>query len=967
MEVTAGERPVPGATPRHRAVLAYLLLNARTVLSADRLIDAVWGQTPPDTARAQIHAAVTAIRRVLRAAGAEGVLETRAAGYVAQPAPGQLDLDEFNALVTAAQAQGEGDPEAAAAQIRTALGLWRGEAFAGVNADYVATARARLEERRLTAIERLADIELTLGRHEALIDELGGPAAANPLRERLCGQLMLALHRAGRQADALTAGRSLRTALADQQGLDPGRAFVALEQAILRDDAGVATPRREAPVAEQAASIDFPEPRRERRGGSGRCFLPYDTPDLAGRTVELDRLVRSSADGVRVATVDGMAGIGKTALAVRAARRLADRYPDGQLFVDLHAHTAGHAPVEAEAALEHLLRQLGIPAERIPPSLTGRAELWRAELADRRVLAVLDNATDAEHVRPLLPGFTDSLVLVTSRRRLTGLDGVQTLSVDLLPARDAVELFTRIVGDRAHAEPIAVLDVLHLCGFLPLAVRIAAARLHHRPQWTVAYLADRLRDQRRRLAELSTADRSIASAFTLTYEQLPPDQQRMFRLLGLHPGHDIEPHVAAALADLPVHEAEELLENLLDAHAVLQREPGRYALHDLLREHSRSIAATEETDAAREAATARLLDHYVVTARAAVDLLFPHGRPQRRHIPELTAPAVPFHGPDDAAAWLDAERANLVAPLTDLAHRARPDHAGHLAAILRPYLDGHAHLSDAITVHTQALQAGRRVGDRDGEAGALIDLGWAYVRQCRYEQAYALSSEALKVCEEVGDRYGESRAYNTMGRVRARQREHDQAYRHLRKALEICREIGNRVGEAHVLDALGMVHEQQGRYDQARDDLQQALDLHRELGNRAGEALVLNGLGIVSRGQERYEQARDFHRQAQELYRELGSRSFEASALNGLGEAAHAAKDLSRAADEFEAALAMAEESGNRHEQARALAGLAGVDRALGRTRDARDHAERALDVYTELDLPEADDLRALLAELDAM
>jgi DNA-binding SARP family transcriptional activator len=342
VEVLADGRRLPGAAPRHRAALAYLLLHARTVISADRLIDAIWGQTPPDTARAQIHAAVTALRRVLRAAGAAQVLATHAGGYVILPEPGQLDLEEFTSQIAAAQAQAAaGDRRAATYQIRAALQLWQGQPLADVNADYIPDARARLDGRRLAAFERLADLELSLGRHEDLIDEIAAEVAAHPLRERLSGQLMLALHRAGRQADALSAARTFRSALVEQQGLDPSRAFATLEQAILRDDPGL--DQRSAPSAEPAAAGQEPAnaagpgdaaPGRQPRRAN---FLPYDTPDFAGRAVELDQLARSHpGDGevMTISAIDGMAGIGKTALAIHAGHRLADRFPDGQLFID---------------------------------------------------------------------------------------------------------------------------------------------------------------------------------------------------------------------------------------------------------------------------------------------------------------------------------------------------------------------------------------------------------------------------------------------------------------------------------------------------------------------------------------------------------------------------------------------------------------------------------------------------------
>jgi DNA-binding SARP family transcriptional activator/Flp pilus assembly protein TadD len=974
VEVSAAGRRLPQAAPRHRAVLAYLLLHAQAVLSADRLIDAVWGQTPPDTARAQIHAAVTAIRRVLRVAGAEHVLVTRAGGYVALPEPGQLDLEEFTSQVAAAQAWADaGDRQGAAREIRAALTLWRGQPFADVNADYVPDARARLDSRRLAAFEHLADLELSQGRHEHLIDELAAEVAAQPLRERLSSQLMLALHRAGRQADALSAARAFRAALAEQQGLDPSRAFAALEQAILRDDPGL----DHRPVPAGGAAAASPKPATDAGPGDAAPsppprranYLPYDTPDFAGRSAELDRLTaRQPHNGgvVTISAIDGMAGIGKTALAIRAAHRLADRYPDAQLFIDLQAHTAEQAPLDPGAALETLLRQLGVPAERIPASVTDRAALWRAELADLRVLAVLDNAAGTGQVRPLLPGASSSLVLITSRRRLTGLDGAHALSVDLLPAREAVDLFTRIVGERAAAEPMAVLDVLHLCGFLPLAIRISAARLHHRPQWTVGYLASRLRDQRRRLTELSTSERGVAAAFTLSYQQLDPSQQRMFRLLGLHPGRDIDAHAAAALADVVLEPAETLLEDLLDAHVVAQHEPGRYTFHDLLRDHARATAATQETTSTQHDALTRLLNHYLHTASTAINLLYPaRSKHLRPRILEPDAPIARFSRAVDAAEWLAAERANLIAAGTYAADHDWPAHTSHLAATLHPYLYDHAHHAEALTLYTQALDMSRRLGDKAAEARTLIDIGWVDMRHGRYEQAAERARRAFGLYRETEDRFGQARAQNMLGIAYERQGRYEQAHQHLQQALDLYRKIGERVGETHAVGNLGIVYERQGRYEQAYQCLQQALDLYRELGDRGlEEAIARSNLGLVYRRLGRYEQARAHHRQALKVFRELGNRSEQARALNGLGEAAQALGDLAQAADDHDAALALAREVGSRHEQARAHASLARAHHDLGHIDRAREHAQHAVDLYVGLGVPEADEARSFLASL---
>ncbi|WP_067812947.1 AfsR/SARP family transcriptional regulator [Nocardia inohanensis] len=1062
VEVRIGDQ-VATLAPRHRGVLAYLLLNADRVCTIDRLIEAVWGLDEPDTARAQIHASLTAIRRVLRAGDAVQTIQTRAAGYVAYPASARFDLTDFTDHVAAAERAA--DPRDAIAELRAGLAVWRGDALGDLTAAYVAAARARLHEQRLTALERLMELELSLGRHRQLLDELIAQVAENPLRERLTGQLVLALYRAGRQRDALASARALRTALVEQHGLDPGPAFIELEQAVLRGDPELlfpaepihpelhrAPPPHSAQQPEQAQLPDHalrpdhaqlpdhalrpdharlpdhalrpdhaqlldnalrPEhvqrldhalrPEHAQRldharrldpvqrlepaqpigtsqppqwsqataaaslevSPAGANFLPYDIPDFAGRTAELDRLgVPDEAGPGGIVAIDGMAGVGKTALAVHAAHRLAERYPDGRLFVDLQAYTAERVAVPPAAALEILLRQLGIPADRIPVGEADRSALWRSELARRRIVVVLDNAADADHVRPLLPAITESLILITSRRRMIDLDGVHAVSMPVLPPRDAVALFERIVGARAIAEPVAALDVLQLCGFLPLAVRIAAARLLHRPQWSVGYLAGRLRNERRRLVELTTAERGVAAAFSLSYGQLAPAQQRLFRLLGLHPGRDIDPVAAAALADLPhADDAEVLLEELLDVHVVAQHEPGRYLLHDLLRAHATAIVAADESDIARQAALSRLFDHYLHTARAAVDLLFPHSATDRRTLPPATSPVTGVDDPDDAVQWLHAERANLLAVIGYAADHERPEFVRDAAATLRPYLDGYFHHTDAARLHAIALVAGRRLGDRSGEARALADLGWTHWRRGEYADATRYSEHALSVARANGDRFEEARALNTLGNVRWRQHDPDAAREYFRGALSIAREIGNRSGEAHVLGNLALVLGDD-RHDQAREYLERALDLHRQVGNARGEALVLNKLGTLYRWCGRTDRAREHHGEALELYRSLGTRGDEAAAWNGLGHTARADGDAAQAISEHATALDLAEQTGNLPEAADAHEGLARAYQLCGQPDRAREHAELALKQYRALGLPVAGGMPEFLATL---
>ncbi|MFD3997487.1 tetratricopeptide repeat protein [Streptomyces sp. NPDC058583] len=984
VEVQAPGPDSPGLAPRHRAVLAYLLLHAGVVISADRLVDAMWGPLPPDSARAQIQTTIAAIRRMLRASGADHMLATRPAGYVITPEPGQLDLREFTGLIAKAPAGSDdatntADAANAAAteatdadtadRIRTALALWRGEPLADITAHYVPGARARLNGQRLAAVERLAELELSLGRHDDLVDDLTAHLAANPLRERLCCRLMLALHRAGRQPEALRVARDFRAALAEEQGLDPGHAFTRLEQDILRDAPGLRAPASTPSSASASAPASAPAAAPARPQGSN--FLPYDVPDFTGRDGELDGLTRqwtgNSGAVVTISAIDGMAGVGKTTLAVHAGHRLANQFPDGQLFVDLQAHTAGQAPLDAGAALEVLLGQLGVPAKHIPASVADRTALWRSELSGRRVLAVLDNALGTDQIRPLLPGASSrALILITSRRRLTDLDGAHALSMDVLPAADAVELFASIVGERATAEPLAVLDVLQLCGFLPLAVRIAAARLHHRRSWTVAYLADRLRDQRRRLAELATSERGVAAAFTLSYQQLTPDQQRMFRLLGLQPGRDIGPHAAAALAGLPFDQAETLLEDLLDAHVLIQLTPGRYTFHDLLREHALATAAAEEQLQARREAVDRLVHHYLHTASAAVDHLYPEGRNRRPRIPAPDTPT-PAPTPRDGAeaiAWLDVERANLMAVGQYPAEDDGRPHTSQLAATLHRYLLGHAHQADALTLHGLALRASRRSGDTTAEARTLIDVGEVHFWwHGAYEQAAEHYRHALGLARESGDRIAAARALQNLADVARRRRDHDRAHGHGVEALSLFRELGDRAGEARCLTGLGIDHERQGRYEEAHDHHRQALHAYRETGSRIGETIVLNNIGLLYQRQGRYGEARRHHDDALELSRRFDFPGDEAESLNALAEAARSMGDAERAAVEHDSALALAREFGYLPEQARAHRGLAHVHRDLGRTDLAHDHARQALDLYTALAVPEADEIRAFLAE----
>lgn len=691
--------------------------------------------------------------------------------------------------------------------------------------------------------------------------------------------------------------------------------------------------------------------------------LPSDLSDFTGRAEELSQLLGeqpASSAGPRIVAIDGMAGIGKTALAVHVGHRLSRRYPDGQLFIDLRAHTAGQEPLEPSAALDLLLRQIGIPPERIPAGFRERSALWRSEIAGRKTVIVMDNAAGTDQVAPLLPGGSDSLVLITGRRRLVDLDGVQVLSLDVLPTADAVGLFAAIAADRASAEPEAVLEVVRLCGNLPLAVRIAAARLRHRPSWTVEYLAGRLGEQAGRLAELSTGERSVAAAFEVSYQQLDAGQQRMLRLLAVHPGSDTDVFAAAALADTSAERAEMLLEELLDANVLLQHRIGRYTLHDLLREHARCAGAADRD------ALARLLGYYEYTAKTAVDLIHPESSRRRPLIAEPTTPTVPLTDATTARAWLDTERANLVAAGCHAADHGLPSAAIRLAAILERYLEIHTAYDDAIALQTTALTASRLLGDQEAQARVLSDLAWAHWRLDHHDQAAEYGREALAISCRAGDLLGQARAHNRLGGISYLRGDYTSAHDHFRQEAELGRATGDELSLAASLANIGLALEALGHYDEALEHHYQALHLNRAAGRAIAEAVALENIGTVYIAQGHHDRAREHLTSSLDLSRKLGYRRGEAGALNSLGELARAAGDPVDATALHEAARTMAGELGSRWLRARADHGLARARRDRGHSHAAHEHARAALEFYSELGHPEADDVRALLDELRA-
>ncbi len=977
---------------RQRAVLAVLLLELGRVVPTELLIDRVWGEEPPASGRNVLYGYVARLRAVIAsAADPEVALARCPGGYLLQARAEQLDLCRFRRLIAEAAAAGDG--ERAAALLRAALELWRGPPLAGLDSPWLRRMRDTLEGERFAAVLDLNDIRLRHGEHGALAGELAGQAATCPADERLIGQLMLALYRSGRPAEALRWFENARQHLADELGAHPGPGLQALHQQILRADPSLAVP---AP-----GSLATPVPRQ----------LPADVPAFTGRAGELAALtglldqVGQEAPGTMViSAIGGTAGVGKTALAVHWAQQVAERFPDGQLYVNLRGYDPGQ-PMPAADALAGFLRALGVPGQDIPPEEDERAARYRSLLAGRRMLIVADNAGSVEQVRPLMPATPACVAVVTSRDALAGLvarDGARRLDLDLLPLADALGLLQALIGGRVDADPGAAAALAEHCSRLPLALRVAAELAADRPAVSLAGLASELADQRRRLDLLEAGGdqrTAVRAVFSWSYRHLDAAAASTFRLLSLYLGPDFDPYAAAALTEATVEQAERLLDLLARAHLIQPAGSGRYSVHDLLRAYSRELGAAQDGEHVRRSALTRLLDHYLHTAATAMALLFPveHRRPGN---PRSAVQAPPMTDPATARAWLDTQRANLVAAAYAAEH-GWPGHTTRLAVTLFRYLQTGGYFSEAITIHTCARRAACHAGDRTAEATALTSLGTVDMRQGRYQQATGCLQQALAVFRETGDRFGEARALNNLALVDFDQGHYQRATDHLQQALALFRDAGDRLAEARALGNLGLIDERMGRLKQARDHHRQALTLNRETGYRPGEAANLGNLGHIYLRQGSYPQAADHHRQALALFRdtgyrvgeaealtslglvelrqasypqaadylrqglalsrEMGDRSAEANALNGLGEMFLATGQPELAYAQHATSLGLASQIGEKYEQARACNGLGHACLASGDPGQARHHWREALALYTVLAVPEADQVRAQL------
>ncbi|MBT8227371.1 MAG: tetratricopeptide repeat protein, partial [Dactylosporangium sp.] len=664
---------------------------------------------------------------------------------------------------------------------------------------------------------------------------------------------------------------------------------------------------------------------------------------------------------VAIHAVDGMAGVGKTALAIHAAHRLAGRFPDGQRFVALRAHAPGQTPVDPAAALATLLQADGVAAAQIPASLDSRAGLWRDRMATKRMLLVLDDAADPDHVALLLPAAPGSLVLITSRRKLTTLPNTVPLPLDTLPPAQARALFTARAG-RGHDDPRAAAQITALCGWLPLAVTLAAARLHTHPAWSVTDLATELATTRDRLAELASGDLAVAAAFDLSYRDLPAARQRLFRRLGLHPGPDVDPYAVAALDDTSLADARRGLEDLLEHNLMTEPHRGRYRLHDLIAEHARSRAA-DDPPAERDAARDRLLGFYLHTATTAGRYLARNTAPAAgaglAGSPPAEVPTVA--SPEQAADWLAREQPNLVATAGWAATHHRAQATIAIPAALHEHLHARGPWSLARDLHRTALTAARHANDRPAQASTLANL--ADIQRLTGDHAAAATSagRALDLSCGLGDRVGQANALTILGWVQCATGGYAAAATSAGRALDLSCGLGDRLGQAKAHYTLGYVQCATGGYAAAAASAGRALDLSCELGNRLGQANALTTLGQVRHATGDHAAASTSLGQALDLFREAADRDGEAETLNHIGELLLTSATPAAAQRRFTAALGIARTIGTAAHEARALEGIGTCARRDGHIDEGVMHLRQALAIYRRINSPNVAGIEATL------
>ncbi|MFF1823507.1 BTAD domain-containing putative transcriptional regulator [Kribbella sp. NPDC058245] len=879
------DEPIAVGAHRLQTLLAVLALRANQVCTAEDLLDLVWDDKPPGTGLKVLPPYIYRLRKALPA----DVLQHTANGYVLRLPPGALDIADFEAAADhAVKLRDSGDLDGAAAAYAQALDLFRGEPLPGLPGQFLAAQRRRLTERRNKVFADRVDADLARGHTTDLIAELVPAVAAHSFDERLAGQLMQALTADGRQAEALDLYTRTRQTLIDQLGIEPGPALRDLHQSILRNESAATSTRDE---------------------------LPYAGAAFVGRAAELDRLTSAlqspSTSAPPVVAIDGMAGVGKTALAVRTARRLAAQYSDGVLFVDLHGHSSDHPPRNPKAALDHLLVGAGVGNLAIPAGLEEARSLWRTTVAGRRLLIILDNASSSSAVEPLLPGSPTCGVLITSRQQLTGLDVRERLHLELLTPDDAAALLADLVGsERAGQDVAASNGLIERCGSLPLALRIAGARMRHRPSWTVAHLNDRLDQVGRRLSELAVEGIGVSAAFELSYGQLGADQQLLFRVLSRVPGRDFDQYGTAALVDRTPDEASDLAESLVDANLLLQPTPGRYEFHDLIREYAGHLARTTDSPATLTAASDRLLDYYQQACfhpfswQEGTHYFEPEARSSRA-LPE-------FDSWEQAKAWADGEVDNFAAAVEYSAASGTHRRTWQLALATVSYLERRGRIQHQDRVLELALSAAATLSDHEAEARVLHAHGRLIRAQRGGRPAAELLRRALDRLPPDGDLLLRAEILNALGKALRTLDPYGEGLAVLEESTRLARELKEDRLLAWNLSSLGMLHGNAYNYEPAVAAFEESVVAFRRIPAGGLFADTLAALSVMYLAVDRVDEAIATATAAHELALELNNIFSLPWALGALGAAYRdSGRDVERAVELHRQALVAAEATGS--------------------------------------------------------
>ncbi|WP_327327073.1 AfsR/SARP family transcriptional regulator [Streptomyces sp. NBC_01210] len=921
--------------PKQRALLGLLLVRAGQPVSLSDIVDVMWGPAPPDSAVNVVHRHVGAVRRLLQpglAARAPGDMLIRSSGgYRLDADADGLDLLRFRGLAEQGRRAAEAGSLREAAELLTqSLALWQGVTAAGLPEEVRShPVFTTVDRERLAAVTQAAGLALRTGTADRVLPALQKSAAQHPLDEALQGMLMQVLAATGRQAEALEVYGTVRAKLSELLGISPAPELRAAHEQVLRrtDSAPTASRPDRSPRPDPKPTPGVPPVERQSSTAVRPAQLPAGLAAFTGRHAELTRalaLLPGPKDArpsttVVISAIDGMAGIGKTTLAVHLAHHVAHRFPDGQLYLNLRGFDPTGSVMTAPEALRTFLHALGVAPQHVPTEPDAQAALYRSLLAGRRVLILLDNVRDSQHVRPLLPGAPGCLVIVTSRNQLHGLiatDGAHPLTLGPLTAEEAREALVRRLGaGRVAAEPEAVEAIIRLCGQLPLALAVVAARAATRPDFPLASVAAELGSSHGNLDAFAGTDPStdIRTVFSRSYDILDPEASRLFRLLALHPGGpDFSAPVAASLIGLPVRRTRALLAELTRAHLLIEHTAGRHTFHDLLRAYANELAQDIDTDGTRQVARHRMFDHYLHTAHAAATLLAPH-RVQLTPLSLLQPGTGPELLPDHerAAAWLGTELSVLRSVIEQAASTGYLVHAWQLAQALDLFLDRRGRWQDQLSIQRTALDAARRLGDRLGQAHAHRALGFACVRLQRNDEAQSHLRQALALFTECGDRAGQARTRRSLAFMANGRGRHHEALGHYQHALDLYRSCEIVSGQASVLNETGWTHILLGQYESALERCGQAVELHLRIDDPNGEAAAWDSLGCAHHHLGQYEQALTCYGRALVIYQDISDHGLEADTLAHIGDTHDAQGDRVSANDAWQRALAILTEMGH--------------------------------------------------------